>query len=59
MNAKGRELHRLRRLLRRVYPYVVEVPGTEELQADLELEVLRIARLALVRSYRKEGQAVH
>lgn len=35
------ELCRLRNLIRQIYPYVVDVPGTEKLQADLEREVLQ------------------
>lgn len=39
------EVERLRSLLRRVYPYALPHPGNEELLAELEREVLRIAVL--------------
>jgi phosphoglycolate phosphatase-like HAD superfamily hydrolase len=39
------EVERLRSLLRRVYPYCLPHPGNEELLAELEREVLRIAVL--------------
>jgi hypothetical protein len=37
------EVQRLRSLLRRVYPYCLPHPDNEEVLAELEREVLRIA----------------
>ncbi len=39
------EVERLRSLVRRVYPYALPHPGNEELLAELEREVFRIAVL--------------
>ena len=40
---RSRELRRLRRLLRRIYPFVIDAP--ESVQEALDREVLRLAVL--------------